>query len=234
MQQPIQHAPESLRKQITKFGGTVASGVPTWRLVVANSVRRRFDGRLPVWPAGEIKTSEFVRDEKNGTLFQVPKHVAPDRWEMGPHYIPKYPCQGWILERWMPPHIFGDKDTWEKQRDQWGDPIMGPFPNEGDYWMLDGPWERIPELSLIERSIASTERDRNNQPQFFEFTLKRLIKEQEDDEEKAFQKWEAELAKYCKSEIDPIFKTLSLGAQRVRDEVQKSLGEGSHLGAGQQ
>lgn len=230
-------APKAVQKAITKFGGKNSYGQPLWRIVLAQDQLVKRGGVHMKWPTGEIKTCGFekIPDGKGGYVYrQVPIEQHPESVTYGVLEVPKYPVRGWVLERWFPPHVFGSKDDWMSAKAVDGlTPLFGEFPSRGDYFMVVGPLDELPELSDIENAIAMWEKQMSLRPTNTQAWFERELKEQRDAEEAAYEKMVAELTQYAKSEITPIFNTISTGAQAVRNEVQKSLGNQSHLGAGQ-
>jgi hypothetical protein len=226
-------APRAVQTAIRQFGGTNRYGRPIWRVVLAQDQIVKRGGIFIERGEGDIQTIKF-EPQPGGGYKQVYVPVPPKSVRNGVLEVPKYPVRGWILERWWPPHMFGDKETWERLKGQDGfTPLMGPFPSEGDYWFHGGPWEQIPQTGDILNAIAMWEKGIAEYPADFEAYLNSQIREQQDAEEKAYQRLVNELEKYCKSEIAPIFNSTSLEAQRVRNEVQQARGQKSHLGAGQ-
>ena len=99
--------------------------------------------------------------------------------------------------------------------------------------MLGGPWDELPEIGDLKDAIAVWLQDWEKRPRSYEQAYRLFIAEEEDQKRKQEEKLEEEFNAFYRGEIKPIFNTISLGAQAVRNECQKALGESSHLGAGQ-
>ncbi len=226
-------APKAVQSALTVFGGTNPYGKPIWRVVLAQEQTVKRGGIFVERGEGDIQTIRF-EPLPDGTYKQVYVPVSPKSVKQGILEVPKYPARGWILERWWPPSMFGSKEVWERQKAQDGlTPLMGPFPSEGDYWLHGGPWQQIPHLGDMLNAIAMWEKEISERPADFEAYLNQKIRDHQHAEEKAYERLVEQLEKYCKSEIGPIFKSTSLEAQHVRNEVQAARGQRSHLGAGQ-
>jgi hypothetical protein len=108
---------------------------------------------------------------------------------VGTFWMPIYPCEGWILERWFPPSAFGSREAWYSALSQDGEtPMMGPYPERGRFWMLDGPWEEIPPLELVRVPISLWENNPQNmrgeidEEKLFEVMRKAQVEAQEKEE----------------------------------------------------
>lgn len=70
----------------------------------------------------------------------------------------------WMVERWMPPSAYGTRDEWDRQLDQYGERILGPYPTEGDYewcYTFDAAGEAVPlEPELLNLLCRCIERSR--------------------------------------------------------------------------
>ena len=77
--------------------------------------------------------------------------------------------RGWIIERWWPAHVIGDKEAWEKDRIN-GMPRRGPFPETGAYRRvaMSKATAQIPSIKQIEQLIHYLEfihQDRTANPE---------------------------------------------------------------------
>jgi hypothetical protein len=142
--------------------------------------------------------------------------------------VPRYPHQGWILERWMPPHMWGTEDQWRQQKSEDGTPMMGPFPKEGDYFMICGPFPKIPEWGDMENAIANYECQQRLRPENFAAAIAQAIKDEKDLQEKKVQRFEEELEQRRKSDLLPVMKSGSLAAQRFRQTLARMAHQSGH------
>src|ERR1700749_917926 len=67
------------------------------------------------------------------------------------------PVRGEILERWFAPDAIGTKDWWNAQKGADGSPLLGDYPSEGLYWMISGPWPKLPSLEELRLKIRGYE-----------------------------------------------------------------------------
>lgn len=154
---PNRYTPPQVIERLTAWGGLNPYGAPAWRIIQAECHLVQRSGS---WT--EFEDTECARP--TGTDWQMEtKQIAPDAIRVGTFWVPLYPCEGWILERWFPPSAFGSRNDWYGAKSQDGEtPMMGPFPDRGDWWMLDGPWDEIPPLELVRVPISIWENDPNN------------------------------------------------------------------------
>lgn len=145
--------------------------------------------------------------------------------------VPKYPCKGWILERWFPASKYGLRRDWEAVKCLDGEtPLMGPYPSEGEYFMLAGPWQDLPTMQDLRNAISLHIREENSNPINYDTFTKQLVDEEQDEYERNARKAESDLAHFYESEVEPILRGTSLEAQRIRNELQEAMGDRSHLG----
>lgn len=144
--------PKDIRETLTDIGGKNPYGHANWRLILAQN---HLVTRSGEW-------LEFAPGEES-FLFQADmsvqhKPVNPRSSKKGTMEVPLYPVRGWILERWMPSEVFGTKEAWDAVKAADGvTPMMGPYPVEGDWWMLQGPWDLIPPMSSLRTFISAWE-----------------------------------------------------------------------------
>ena len=223
---PETDAPRSIQQAIAEIGGKVpGQNRPMWRLVLAQNCLVRRSGVMHELPTGEV--SVFAPGPDGKIHYQQPQ----DRITVGLMEIPKYPCEGWVLEKWFPASTWGTPEEWKSHRSEDGSTIMGEYPTRGDYWMLAGPFERIPELGDLENAIAMHKHAMNTAPVNYANLLKQTVLDQEAAREMRRQKLEDDLAYMRKNELVPVLKSGSLEAQRFRNKLNESSGDRSHLGA---
>ena len=109
--------------------------------------------------------------EKGGLHFE-PTRICPaelERYENKPirvvtemREVRKYPhADGWILEKWFPASAYGTQEEWYSYKAIDGfTPMLGPYPERGDYEMIYGPWTKIPSTDVLQKLISELfERD---------------------------------------------------------------------------
>ena len=222
---PELDAPVAVQKALLQHGGKVpGQNRAMWRLVLAQNCLIVANGIMHNLPTGDI--SCFAMGP-NGKVYQKPSDtISSGRFE-----IPKYPCEGWVLEKWFAPAIWGTPEEWASHKSEDGSTIMGGYPSEGDYWMLAGPFERIPELADLRQAIDMHLHAMQRQPTNYAAVLKQTVLDQETEREHRREKLEADLAYMRQNELVPVLKSGSLAAQRFRDSLQRMVGDSSHLGA---
>ena len=109
--------------------------------------------------------------------------------------------------------------------------MRGEFPSRGDYWMVGGPFPKIPELGDLECAISMHQQSMNQRPQNYKAHFKQTLLDEATAREKRREKLEAELAYIRKNELVPVLKSGSLEAQRYRNQLQTQCGLTEHLGA---
>jgi hypothetical protein len=216
-------APDSLKRALTVFGGKNMYHRPIWRLVRAEYRTHVCGGTLT-----EGKNGGSFEFQPNGK-FSV-SSFDPGRAISGPNEIPMYTCgPGWILERWMPAHVWGNRDDWNNFKAADGQRLFGDYPSEGDYWMMDGPWNESepPPMSFLEKTIAVHEYCRNNQNQGFEHLLAQQIQDEKIRAEAQYLKMMDDIEAIGR-EVNDVLKSGSLAAQAVRQQAAKMRGDRSH------
>lgn len=154
---PMVETPNHIVDALRGYGGTNIYGEPLWRVILAD---QHLVQRTGIWHEMDPDENqvEFGKG-KNGALDYQTKQLRPlsvsgveTRW------VPRYPCDGWILERWFPASCYGSPQAWASVMSSDGrTPMMGPYPVRGDYWMMKGPWEEIPSISALRQGVSSWE-----------------------------------------------------------------------------
>jgi len=157
MLDPLRDTPQEIIDKLTRWGGKNDYGEPNWRIILAEN---HLVQRAGMWTEFEEDTEQVHFETVGNQVRYTTRQIAPDAIRTGVLWVPKYPCTGWILERWFPPSAYGSKVQWESALSQDGvTPMMGPFPERGGYFMLSGggPWPQIPLLEDIHQAIAQWE-----------------------------------------------------------------------------
>lgn len=227
MLNPEQDTPKAYRDAMLRIGGKNPYGKPMWRVVLAQNCTRKSSGILHHLPTGEI--SIFEVDGK-GQVHSKPS--VGDRVDSGTFELPRYPVEGWIVERWFPASMWGTPEEWAAHRStDGGQMLSSEFPREGDYFLTNGPFEKIPDLGDLENAIAMWEQGHRNRPTNVQGYYKQLLDQEEEVRETRRRQLEEKLAYLRKSELVPVLKSGSLEAQSFRNDLQKLIGDSSHLGA---
>lgn len=217
---PEKDTPPEIRQMLTEYGGKTAEGWPAWRLVLAQNCRMQCFGRMSHAPK--------VKDTSDLDL----RELTPERTEEGSYWIPRYRAKGWILQRWFPPHTWGTRQAWEQEKAHDGiHRLRGKYPENGDYFLLAGPWNSIDEAGDLRACIQQWNRAQMSNPNNFEVYFRQEMRRERREQQEEFDRFETTLEIYRKTEILPVLKGSSQAAQRVRNRIQQGLGQGKHLGA---
>lgn len=223
---PEHDAPESYRKSLLRIGGKNPHGKPMWRVCLAENCIRKSSGRVHHMPTGDV--SVFEVDGK-GKVYG--RENLASKVESGTFELQRYPCDGWIVERWFPPQTWGSPEDWASHRGQDGGRILASeFPRFGDYFITCGPFTELPGLGDLENAIAMWEDGHRKRPTDILAHYRALLDAEEELREKRMEKLVKDLEYMRQNELVPILKSGSLTAQSVRNDLQKLVGDGSHLG----
>lgn len=224
--------PSAVRKELGRYGGLNKYNQANWRIVLAEDRKELRGGVFKTMPSGNVRTTELEPVMRNGKRVYIMHHreIKPEKVETGFHEVPKYPVKGWILERWFPASKKGmTQSEWEAVKSSDGmTPMMGPFPVEGFYFMLAGPFTRIPEMEDLKNAISMHIRaEESDRESYAQMVLNEINQEQE-ERERAYNHAVSDLAHFYESEVDPVLKGSSLAASRIRQELGEQMGDRSH------
>lgn len=129
-------ASPEVSRVLREGGGLNTYGEPNYRAVWGQS---RLD-----WIGG--KWEDF---DDNGILVREAIEVRR---------VPKYACDRWIIERWMPAEFYGGPALWELQTFEQVDgeiiPALGPYPSRGDYELVFKLEDNLGEFVQLTPFIA--------------------------------------------------------------------------------
>ena len=157
MLDPLRDTPREVTAKLLAWGGKNDCGEVNWRIVLAENVLVQ---RAGMWTEFAEDTEQVHFETVGNDVRYQTRQIAPDAIRIGMFWVPKYPCTGWILERWFPPSAYGSRQQWESALSQDNvTPMMGPYPERGGYFMLSGGglWPQIPLLEDIHQAIAQWE-----------------------------------------------------------------------------
>lgn len=225
MQDPNKDAPKAIRDWLVRYAGLNPYGKPMWRVCLAQHVVRKSGGIFHEMPDGSGTMFDL---DAQGKVIYTP--VSAGRVTSGVFEIPRYPHDGWIMEVWMPPHVWGTRENWDATRSEDGQSLLGPYPHEGDYYLICGPFPKIPPIGDMEAAIGMYEQQRANRPINLANAIGQAIRDEESKRIAKKQKLIKNLEDIRREEEKTVFNRISLSAQRVRDKIQASLGLSSHFG----
>jgi len=153
----LRDTPNAVTEALIRWGGKNEYGDPNWRIILAEN---HLVQRAGMWTEFAEDTEQVHFETVGNDVRYETRQIAPDAIRIGVFEVPLYMVTGWVLERWFPPSAYGSRDQWESALSQDGvTPMMGPYPEQGGYFMLSGggPWEQIPLLEDIRAAIAAWE-----------------------------------------------------------------------------
>jgi len=217
----VNRCPSEIQDYLLTIGGKTPFGEPMWRLVVADSVvwkvagGKVWDETLSIAERGGIRNSHKpLRDESDRLI---------ERWRY-PH------LDGWILQRWFPPSAYS-KAQWFAPENclPGGIPVLGPFPQFGDYEMVGGPTRRIPSKSELHSFISSYYRGLGSRTGSIEGRIKEAVNAADYERKREEQRIRALTDDYMRDKCSYLYSS-SLEAGRIRTERAEKLGIREHVG----
>ena len=226
---PTTDAPKVVQQAIARIGGTVpGQTIPLFRIVLAQNCFIKSGGIFH--DVGTEEQSVFAI----GANGKVVENRIQDRITTAALVeVAKYPVEGWIIERWFPAETWGSPQDWGSHKSEDGTRMLqGEFPSRGDYWIVGGPFDKIPELGDLECAISMHKQAMETRPANYKAHFQQTIRNEETARERRREKLEADLAYMRKTELVPVLKSGSLEAQRFRNQLQTACGlSNEHLGA---
>jgi hypothetical protein len=209
-------------------------GFPTYRLVYSSYVTSLsagewcdWDTNLPVELRGRLVAGETgkelvpeTREERRVTEMRRTEEYAEY------HHTP-----GWICERWMAPAYWGAPSEWE-DRVVAGTrlPQLGPYPHQGKYMLIGGPYSEAPTGPFLDRLIQQWElmRDEVLAYSAASYVRKRHYEAEERDRLRT-ENWNREASLANMTAMQPLFSTF-LEAGRARQLAAEHAGIRSNYG----
>lgn len=222
---PEKDTPDWIRAELADYGGRSPDGQPIWRLVLMQNCRIRCFGTLNHLADGlDVETmAETAR----------PTDISPVRVEEGEFWVQRYRGEGWILQRWYPPHCWGSREKWEGERAKDGRTrMLARYPAQGDYMMMPaGPWKTIAEAGDLKAAIRCYNAQQRRNPVNWEnLMLAQLAWEQNSRQQKA-EAYAEEVSAQHREGIDHVLRSVSPSAQAFRNVVSQHTASGVNLGA---
>lgn len=152
-------APPHVADFLLRFGGMNPYGEPLYRMALAQSVMTQEAGEEIVEWESHLSLAErgglIAGTNQFGEPVQIPVENRPWNTTRGMRWVPVYPpeIRGWILQRWFPE--LSSPADWNApgncMRD--GTPLLGPYPEFGEYKLVAGPCGEVPGFSELESII---------------------------------------------------------------------------------
>lgn len=227
--------PRETQRFLKRYGGTNPYGLPKWRLVTGADRTIKEGGIWRDWAPG------LSNAEKGGLNFS-PNPNAPgcnyQRYENKPIRVVtevrehrKYPqSEGWILERWFPATSYGSPEEWYSFKAVDGiTPMLGPYPEAGDYEFIYGPWLRTPSIDVLERRISEYTNKQANKKGTPESRAREYSQRWQEKYELEEIQRKHEYEAMMRDHLSPL-KSGSLPASRWRQELAGRIGISEHIG----
>jgi hypothetical protein len=223
---PTNDAPKAVQDAIARWGGRNPYGDPMWRIVLAQHCIVKRGGIQRELDNGE---QSIVTIGFGGKVIESKVHASVTS---GILEVPRYNVEGWILEKWFPASTWGTPEQWRSEKSEDGSRILcEEYPERGRYFLMNGPFDMIPELGDLENSISMYEDDMRKQPTNHDSYFRQVMRDEEYARKKAKDKLVADLNYRRKNELVPVLKSSSLEAQRFRNDLTAQAGLSEHLGA---
>lgn len=211
--------PRAIRKMLEEYGGKTPTGLPLWRLVQAGDCTILCQGRIHHFPRG----------------VELDVNVRPDRIGGGVLLLPRYrdiAPTDWILQRWFHPRVWGTAVEWKFHRTEDPDTplFVQTFPANGDYFMLAGPWHSIEEVGDLRQAIHIYLKREQAKRRDTESFVRERMAEEAGRRAQDLAKLEVEIMR-AEAALEPVLKSVSPDAQKVRDKIAAQAGLTGHLGA---
>lgn len=251
----VERVPEVAQKFLVRIGGLNPYGEPNYRLLYAHTRYVQVAGEFNEWdpniPVEErcafksvripLKPPKPIYATINGSKkvvswqtereVMVPTGNAPLRVWMGVKEVPRYTdFKGVILEKWYPAHCYGTQEAWSAFALRDGTPVLGPYPERGDYEGLMGPWQKVPTFGTLDRAVSYVEQE------IFERTkespethIRKRVNHAYFEAERASEKNRDELQHYIKDRSSFLLHG-SLEAGRLRTHFAERAGLRHHVG----
>lgn len=208
-------------------------GFPLFRVVYSPYVLTYSAGEWCDWDAS-------IPPEIRGRLVMGSNGApAPDNQEdrrilemrLCPAYPELYATPGWLLERWMAPAFWGNQHEWEARKAPGTNyPAFGPYPHNGKYLHIGGPYDQKPTGQFLDRLVEYWEamRDEVLALSCEAYKRKRWYEAEERDKQRS-QQWNRDASSANLEAMQPYFST-SLEGGRARQMAAERAGIMSHYG----
>lgn len=138
-----------------------------------------------------------------------------------------YPNDGWILEKWKPAEAWGPEEIWNRYTFQ-GVAALGAYPHFGAYELFAGPSPYLPtedELATAIRIHFMELETRTASPQQL---LLQMMNAKEERNKKKRSARRTDIQAMVSDSPASLYKTVSLGADRVINELARKTGVKTH------
>lgn len=201
-------------------------GFPWYRLIHSRFVMALSGGEWSDWDQNlpSALRGELVSDG-NGSVMagsRAERRITEVR------RTPKYPLlhgtPGWIFERWMPPAYFGSPVAWESYVVPGRSlPRLGPFPHQGEYILIGGPYPEAPTGPFLDQLVEQWELMRDDVLAFeaAAYVRKRTYDAEEEDRI-ASERWNREASQANVTAMLPMMSTFLEGGRARQSAVERA------------
>lgn len=218
---------------LRKVGGDCYMGFPIYRVVYTKKLTVLSGGEWCDWD------DSIPADERGSLVMGLYGSVVPDTKELRRvtemRRVEKYPeffhSPGWVMERWMNPLYFGTPESWHNNKVPGTDiPVLGPYPHQGGYILIGGPYPEAPTGPFLERLVEQWEAMRD---EVLAYTTENWVRKRTFDanerHEQREEKWNRDASKANMAVLAPFFST-QLEAGLARQKAVEGAGITSHYG----
>jgi hypothetical protein len=222
--------PRYIEEHLLRRGGKNPYDEPLYRLIWAPTRVIKQGGRWHDWDENIPVTERGGVSINFENGIAVPRMNRPYRVVEEVRLTRKYAFDGWVLERWVP-SIMYPRSEYERTVPGTTIPLLGPYPERGEYEMVAGgpEYTEIPSLSSLDFAIDQCEAQRARHRISVEYEVLARVSKAMDEYERQREKEYNELLQKMRENKSILFGT-SLEAGRIRNEIAKSAGVTEHVG----
>jgi hypothetical protein len=232
----VHSVPRETERFLVSYGGKNPFGLPKWRLIVASERMVKEAGVFRDWAPGlSIAERGGLNFSPNpnapGCNFQ-PYSNKPLRVVTEVREVRRYPqAEGWILENWWPASRYGTQEDWYSYKAVDGiTPMLGPYPECGDYEFIYALGSRLPTVATLESHISKYVSAQENKKGTPESRAQEYLQRYEENLELDEKKRKAEYEAQFRDHLSPL-KSGSLAASRWRQYLAARTGNANeHIG----
>jgi hypothetical protein len=186
-----------------------------------------WDKSIPAAMRGELVADDTGRAVTAGS--------RAERRVLEMRRTPKYPLlfhvPGWILERWMAPAYFGAPGAWNERTAPGSTmPALGPYPRQGEYIHIGGPYSVAPSGPFCDRIVEQWELMRDDVLALAAETyVRKRHYEAEEEDREASERWNREASAANIAAMQPLLSTFLEGG-RARQLAIEHAGLTGHYG----
>jgi hypothetical protein len=227
--------PRETERFLKRYGGCNPFGKPKWRLVLSEE---RLIKEAGVWHDWDESLTTKERGGLNFSPIPGVPGATYQRYRNKPIRVvtemretQKYPqADGFVLESWFPASSYGTREEWHSYRADDGiTPMLGPYPECGDWELQYGPWEKLPSIDTLQNLISQYSNGIANRKGTPWARAVEYVQRAEYAKEKEEKRFREECAAEFNDVLTPM-KSSSLAASRWRNDLARQSGIREHIG----